>query len=238
MPRLRLASWNCAMALHDKHARLQALAPDIAIIPECAEPDILRRKSPDFRFSDVEWHGENRDKGLGVFSFGEWRLRRHQSFDDRFYIALPIEVSGPGRLNLLALWAFYDRARGVAPNPPSLAEAIDHYSPFLSRRPAAVAGDFNSSVIWDAKGPWAAFGEVNRRLNDLGLESAYHTRTGEALGRETVSTLHFQKKATPVYHIDYIYAEPLLLGECTVGASPDWLPLSDHMPVVADLTLA
>ena len=40
---MRLVVWNCAMALHRKIDALMALRPDLAVIPEAAEPGRLGR---------------------------------------------------------------------------------------------------------------------------------------------------------------------------------------------------
>ena len=65
------------MALHDKYKHLLALKPDVAIIPECANVDLIRKKAPDFVHSSSIWVGDNCHKGLGVFAFaGVKHLRR------------------------------------------------------------------------------------------------------------------------------------------------------------------
>src|SRR4051812_7895168 len=71
---LRVVVWNANMAVHRKLDLLvESLRPDIAIIPECATEDVLRRKGglllPDF---SMAWVGTNPNKGLGVFGFGEY----------------------------------------------------------------------------------------------------------------------------------------------------------------------
>src|SRR3954453_8893270 len=133
---IRLSVWNCSMALHNKFEHLLSLKPDVAVIPECAEPDILRKKAPHFEFTDCEWSGINKDKGLGVFSFNGFTLRRHQSWDRSFHIFMPIEVRGPESLNLLALWAFNHRVKyklpSVGPNPATTVAALRYYRPFLT----------------------------------------------------------------------------------------------------------
>jgi hypothetical protein len=47
------------MALHKKWNRLTSLRPDVAIIPECADPNIIgaRRKAP--LECDSQWVGDN-----------------------------------------------------------------------------------------------------------------------------------------------------------------------------------
>ena len=54
---MRLVTWNCNMAFDRKYQALERLRPDIAVIRECANPDILRRKAPMFKPSDMQWVG-------------------------------------------------------------------------------------------------------------------------------------------------------------------------------------
>ena len=239
--KLRIVAWNCNMGLHDKWEHLHALAPDIAIIPECAEPDVLRRRAPEFQFSDCEWQGERNDKGLGVFAFGGVALRRHQSWDRQYHLFLPIEVRGPFKLNLLAVWAFNHRAPAtVTPNPRTTRSALAHYAPFLKAAPAAVAGDFNASVFWDNQPAYERFTDVNSDLHALGLESVYHSVNGHDLGHEPDATLYWQRNLAKRYHIDYIYlpaAWRSVVQSVSVGGAAEWVSRSDHAPLVVEVDL-
>src|SRR5216684_4827436 len=67
---MRLVSWNCRSGFHRKLESLATLAPDIAIVSECASLEILARKVPGLRPTSAVWVGSNPHKGLGVFSFG------------------------------------------------------------------------------------------------------------------------------------------------------------------------
>jgi hypothetical protein len=72
---MRLATWNCNMALHRKVDALLSLRPDVAVISECAQPQRLREKSTaDWIEDEPLWMGRNRDKGLAVFAFNGYRL--------------------------------------------------------------------------------------------------------------------------------------------------------------------
>ena len=234
---MRIVSWNCAQKLDAKYEALLALKPDIAIIPECAEPDILMKKASGFRYSDCEWQGDIKDKGLGVSAFNGHSLRRHQSWDRDFHIFLPIEVRGPTTMNLLALWAFNHRApKKAVINPVTTGKAIDYYSSFLRAHPAVVAGDFNANVIWDKGSKDHKFSPVDAALRKLGLQSAYHAATGDPLGEEEKETIWFQRNVKKTYHIDYVYVDRKVTGlKVLVGDVADWLKLSDHAPVIVDI---
>jgi hypothetical protein len=48
---VRILVWNINMAAHKKIALLQQLAPDLAILPECAAPEVILAKCPEFTFT-------------------------------------------------------------------------------------------------------------------------------------------------------------------------------------------
>jgi exodeoxyribonuclease-3 len=232
--KLRIVAWNCNLALHDKYNHLLALKPDLAIVPECAEPDVLRRKAPGFEFSDCEWQGDQVNRGLGVFTFGALSLRRHQSWERHYHLFLPLEVRGAARINLLAVWAFNDRVPAtVTPNPKTTKQAVAHYAEFLRAAPPVVAGDFNASIVWDDQPTFERFGGVDDDLRALGLESAYHRANGHTFGQEPDATHFWQKNAEQRYHIDYVYLPTewqQAVRTVAIGGSAEWLARSDHAP--------
>ena len=46
---MRIVAWNCAKAFHNKIDRLLALQPDVAVVSECADPEVLARQMPPAR---------------------------------------------------------------------------------------------------------------------------------------------------------------------------------------------
>ena len=71
---MRIVVWNINMAVHKKSTLLRHFKPDIAIVPECAAPEVITSKSPDFTFTDAQWFKRSRHKGLGVLVEGTLRL--------------------------------------------------------------------------------------------------------------------------------------------------------------------
>ena len=228
---MRILVWNINMAAHKKIALLRRLAPDLAVLPECASPEVIVAKCPEFTFTDAQWVERSRHKGLGVFSFGDVRLARSPAFDPRFEIFLPLRVTGPVRFHLLAVWSLNFRpASGL-----SMPDALRFYRRFLSRRDAVVAGDFNNSVFWDRPGKRTNFGGIANSLAELGLTSVYHAVTGESFAQERHSTLWFLKRPRQGYHIDYCFAPKTWLSHPAsvwVGRHEDWLAHSDHAPLL------
>jgi exodeoxyribonuclease-3 len=231
---MRILVWNLNMAAHKKVALLHRLRPDIAILPECAAPEIIQAKCPEFAFTDADWQERSRHKGLGVFSFGAFRLTRAAAFDPQFDVFLPITVTGSLCFNLLAVWALNFRAGSGG----TMLDALRFYRCFLDSAPSVVAGDFNNSVFWDRPGKATSFQRIAETLTEVGLVSAYHTVTGEPFAHERAPTLWFLKKTTQSYHIDYCFlprswfSHPVSVW---VGRAEQWLVHSDHAPLVISI---
>ena len=85
------------MRLHDKIDRLRELRPDLAVIPECACPEVLFRRSLELDPSDFAWEGVNPSKGLAVLAFGRWRVKLDPAHRPGTSTTLPLHVSGPAR---------------------------------------------------------------------------------------------------------------------------------------------
>ncbi len=62
------------MAFLGKANRLFTLNLDIVIVQECECPDKLKFGLFDPKPNDVFWYGDNPNKGLGVFSYSDYRI--------------------------------------------------------------------------------------------------------------------------------------------------------------------
>ncbi|MEM9360852.1 MAG: hypothetical protein AAGB04_32175 [Pseudomonadota bacterium] len=232
------------MALHRKYDALLALEPDLAIIPECAEPDLLFDKSASAWIEqEPVWVGNNRHKGLGVFAFGDVRLELQASYDRNLRYVAPLRVQSKEPFNLLAVWA--QNASGEITRKHQLGplrRALSKYRELLEPGPAVIAGDWNSNAIWDKPG-W----RINHMakvgiLADLDIVSVYHSLTGERDGEETVPTLYWRDRTEdgPTYHIDFAFVPRAWLPHIThfeIGSFADWCGngLSDHVPLILDV---
>jgi hypothetical protein len=151
---MRIVAWNCNMALDRKVDVLLDLAPDIAIVCECAEPERLRLRS---RSSWIQgepvWIGRNPHKGLAVFAFNGYAVRLAESYHPALRYIAPVHIGGPTECNLLAVWAQNASAGGIRKHQLGpLRRALSRYKGFLGERPAVIAGDLNSNTIWDKPG--------------------------------------------------------------------------------------
>lgn len=241
--KLRIVTWNCNQALHKKAGALMRLEPDIAIIQECADWEHLVRNKTHLPCRDHEWMGFNPNKGLAIFSFGDYCLQRYERFVEELWCYLPVHVTGPANFNVLGVWMadFRRLPAGGANNPPY---AIEHYWDFLSRPPSIVAGDFNilPRGMWNRNPRRPDEPSSYELLSELGLVSAYHAVTGEAPGHESTA-MHYHKRHVDqrrIIHADYTFvpaAEIARLPHCDVGKKEEWLDHSDHMPMLVGFEL-
>ena len=63
------------MAFRKKADFILTHKPDILIVPECEHPDKLKFSKGSIVPADVIWYGTNKNKGLGVFSYGNYKLK-------------------------------------------------------------------------------------------------------------------------------------------------------------------
>ncbi len=240
---MRLIFWNCNMAFHRKIEAILPLKPDIAVISECAAPEILAQRGLD-RFSPETclWMGKNPNKGLGVFAFGGVALRRAEPFFPTLDFVLPVVVAGATQFNLLAVWAQNANSGNIRKHTLGpLRRGLTKYRDFLSDGPAVMGGDLNNNIFWDKPGWRINHAKMVATATDLGLVSAYHEVMGEPQGSESIPTHYWRdrKKDGPVYHIDYAFVpRSAQINRFEVGRFEDWVGngLSDHVALIVDIT--
>lgn len=241
----RIVSWNVCMALHDKLGYLEALEPDIAILPEIAEGTVLRQKCGGaFRPTSFTWCGDRKHKGLGIATFGDWKLEPVADSEPLLNWILPAHVRGPVDFFLLGVWAMgtVGGRKTDMLAAYQVQAALDRYGDLISRSPTVVVGDFNNHVRWDRPNGHHNHGTNIARLAGHDLISAYHEHHGLAQGDELHPTLFWMHSAPGVkdYHIDYcFFPRPWLpaLRSVAIGSHADYVAThaSDHVPVIVDL---
>lgn len=223
------------MAFRKKAEFIQAHNPDVLIVPECEHPDKLIFKTDLLTPTDILWYGTNQHKGLGVFSFGNYRLKLLENHNADLKIILPIAVTGgPVDFTLFAVWAF--NAQDPKYNyVGQIWKAIYHYEAILKKGNVILAGDFNSNAIWDKLPRKSNHSMVVQRLATLNILSAYHTFLNVAPGIEQHPTYFLYRHKNKPYHLDYCFASTGLLKNLhtvEVGAHEDWIKYSDHIPLI------
>lgn len=230
---MRIVSWNCNGAFRRKFNLLDELNPDICIIQECENP--LLSTSNDYQNWSRKhlWVGNNKNRGLGVFSRSKVDIRPIQLDAGPLELFLPCELDGG--IRLLAAWTRHANSPTFAYIGQLWKWLQLHRSALIS--PALVIGDLNSNARWDIWDRWWNHSDVLKQLHELGLSSAYHHDTQEAQGEEQTQTFFMHRKIEKGYHIDYAFVPDDLLDttRIEIGRPSDWLEHSDHMPLILDL---
>jgi hypothetical protein len=77
-------------------------------------------------------------------------------------------------------------------------------------------------------------------LEQRNLLSAYHAFFSEQHGKETRPTYYFWHRESRPFHLDYAFLPRSWISSIknvTVGGFQQWRPLSDHVPIVVDVSL-
>lgn len=223
------------MAFRKKVNAVLPYKADILVIPECEHPDKIifnkRLKQPTERL----WIGDNPNKGLGIFAYGQYKLNLHKSYNPDFKLIAPILVTGGDiDFTLFAIWANNPLDKDGC-YVEQIWKAIHHYAPLLKKKHVILAGDFNSNTIWDRKRRVSNHSNVVIHLQKIGIESTYHLFHQQLQGREKHPTQYMYRHKDKPYHLDYCFASKELSGKLAsvkIGSYKKWAAFSDHVPVI------
>lgn len=224
------------MAFRKKAEFILTLKPDILIIVECEHPDKLLFKSEIPKPSDILWFGKNQNKGLAIFSYGDYRFEIHDNHNENFKMIIPIKVTG-GLIdfNLFLVWA-YNPDDNEGRYITQVWKAITHYDELLTNKPTMFIGDFNSNKIWDnKKHRFGSHSSVVRQLEDKGIFSTYHFQHRQTQGTEEHPTFYMYRHKDKPYHIDYCFVSSDMLDKLQsvdIGEYDYWIKHSDHVPLI------
>ena len=94
------------MAFRKKAHLILTQQPDILIIPECEHPDKLKFNPGTPLPTDIFWYGTNLHKGLGIFSYSNYRFKLLGGHNPALKNILPLVVTGGlTDFTLFAIWA-------------------------------------------------------------------------------------------------------------------------------------
>lgn len=237
---MRIITWNCNMAFRKKAAPLLALDPDILVIPECEHPDKLKFAEGTKMPTDVLWYGTNRHKGLGVFSYSDYRLKLLRVHNPDLKTILPIQVTGGTfHFTLFAVWA----NNPLEPEHQYVGQvwkALSHYKKLIEKKRTILIGDFNSNTIWDKPRRIGNHTDVVNVLAKKGIKSAYHHHFKQTQGAELHPTFSLYRHKDKPYHLDYCFASADFINALTtveIGSHDDWSLLSDHQPLMVEFNI-
>lgn len=226
------------MAFRKKAGLILAHKPDIAIVPECEHPDKLNFPAGVPTPSDILWFGNNPHKGLGIFSYSNYRFKLHRRHNPSIRTVLPVRVTGGEQpFMLYGIWA-------NNPSDPDgqyveqVWKAIHHYARYIRGKLTILAGDFNSNTIFDRKYRQGNHTHVVQRLEKKGVHSCYHLHHRQQQGKELHPTYYLYRHKDKPYHLDYCFvsadmAQRISLVE--IGDYDEWTRYSDHVPVMVTI---
>lgn len=149
----------------------------------------------------------------------KWKKNNWQTYCLRHFISVKIN----DRYDLLGVWV----------SKPYIEEYYVYQSINIDKfnDNTIIIGDFNSNAIWDKEHNKRNHRAVTAQLREKNIVSAYHYLTGEEEGCESQSTIYLYRHRDKKYHIDYGFANPMLIKDFRILNSDEWLQYSDHVPI-------
>lgn len=171
---MRIISWNCQGAFRKKIDIILRYQPDILIVPESEHPDKLIFNESNPKPNCLHWHGDNGHKGIGIYSYTDYRFEVLAEFNPEIRYIIPIQVTGQGKTFILfAIWAMPNKENYEARYIGQVWNAINYYD-HLFQGSIILIGDFNSNKIWDYKKRVGDHSGVVRKLVEKNIHSVYH----------------------------------------------------------------
>ena len=231
---MKLIEWNSQGAFRKKHEAILSLNPDILVIPECESEEKLKFGKLTPKPNDFIWFGDSPNKGIGVFSYTDYKLELLPSYNPNFRYIIPLKVSNnEGSFLLFAIWAMDNKEFPEARYIGQIWLAINYYKELL-KLPIILTGDFNSNKIWDEKDRVGNHSDMVNLLETNNIYSVYHYQEKQEQGKENHPTFHMYRKEEKPYHIDYFFTSKDFLENgisITLGQYEHWCKLSDHVPL-------
>lgn len=224
------------MAFRKKAKFILEEQPDILIVPECENQDRLLFESTIKQPSDYFWYGNNPNKGIGVFSYSDFKIKLLDIHNPDFEFILPLSIyNNKINLTVFAIWSQKPKKHDCYTE--QIWNAVHYYCDLLANENVILAGDFNSNSIWDKPKRIYNHSNLVDLLKSKNILSTYHHFHNQIQGQEKDSTLFMQRKIDKPYHIDFCFASLNLINKLAnveVGAYEKWTKHSDHKPLIID----
>ena len=171
------------MAFRKKYKQILPYDPDLLIVSECEHPEKFNNKF----YDNVLWVGNNRNKGLAVFSFNDFEIAIHESYCENYKYVLPVIVTNNKAMNLVAVWSQNNKEDPRRRYIGEIWQSLNYYKNMFNS-PTIIAGDFNWNVIWDKEHSnyplHGTFTDVINLLKQFEIFSMYHAFTNVKFGIE------------------------------------------------------
>jgi len=228
---MKVVTWNANMAFRKKQKIiLDTYNPDLLIIQECEHPS----KFDEIIYPYYLWTGENKNKGLGIFSKHELEEINVKPMEYKYNI--PFKVKD---YTVIGIWAMNDKVNRKNRYIGQVYNILNKNIELLDEN-VMIIGDFNWNIIFDENPSYPLSGnltEVIESLRNYNIKSAYNRYHREDFGLEKKPTLFMYRDTNKPYHVDYIFVkDDIKYKELIIGQHADWIAHSDHMPIFIDIT--
>jgi exodeoxyribonuclease-3 len=224
------------MAYRKKAEFILEEQPDIIIVPECENQERLLFGLETKKPTDIFWYGDNPHKGIGIFSYSDFKIKLLDVHNADFKYVLPLLVYNDKiSLTIFAVWSQKPEKHDCYTE--QVWNAVHYYSDLLDCENVILAGDFNSNSIWDK--PNRVYNHTNlvEYLKGKNILSTYHYFYNQIQGQEKDKTLFMHRKIDKPYHIDFCFASLNLINileSVKVGTYERWTKHSDHKPLIVN----
>ena len=234
---MKIIEWNCQGALRKKHKRILSEKPDILVVSECEAEAKLKFGDLTPKPNDFFWYGDSPNKGIGVFSYSDYKFELLPCFNPRFRYIIPLKVtSKESSFLLFAIWAMGNQENPNSRYIGQVWQAINFYEELFSV-PCILTGDFNSNKIWDEKARVGTHSDMITFLGRYKIYSLYHLQEQIEQGEEPHPTFHLHRNLKKPYHIDYFFASESIIQKgfkLLLGKAENWMDISDHIPLTLE----
>jgi len=226
---MRNVTWNCSRGTcARKVPLLNTLAPDIAVIQECARPEIESEQ--------CLWFGDNPRQGITIQATPPYGLRRLPALEGVPKFEEPVSVSGPSEFTILAVWS---KAKQPCIYIQGVVKAVQMYRDWITASPNRTDRRFELERYLGCRAP----ARTESLCPGCALVRAWpgqriHSFCGEAHGKETRPTYYFRWNEQQPFHIDYCFIPEIWardMRRVEIGSYDNWKQHSDHRPLLVSL---
>ena len=107
--------------------------------------------------------------------------------------------------NLAAAWPTTTEQNKPKRYPQIALEALMDYEPYINEHPTVIIGDMNCYKGQSGETKEFSIQVIFDLMEEWGFKSAYHHKTGEALGKESLTTYHHLFKEESRFFLDYAF---------------------------------
>lgn len=217
---MKILTYNINLSSQEKIDKVLGYEADIYILPEVACKEQVKIPSG----YSMEWMGDFPHKGLGIIWKSDIKAEVPEWFNPKHQYFLPLLIGGK---LIMAAWPTTTEQNRPMKYPQIAMAALQEYAPYIKEYPTVITGDMNCYKGQSGETKLYSIQAILSFLEEMGLVSAYHDRTGEALGCETKATYYHQFKENLPFFLDYSFSNiPIISYE--LG---EWdRMLSDHVP--------